>query len=263
MVISCRKHCIFVMFLALPFNNIVGAESLNQVQQNAIQNNQSNAESQQRINQMDDATRQMLERYRVLLKENTQLQNYSNQLAALLEDQNRHIQRYKDEIATANEFERGVLPMLARMIHALENFIKRDSPFLQEERLAHIKELATLMRSSNTNAAEKFSQVIHAYQDEISYGNNIETYRGEIILNGEPKTVDFLRVGRNILIYQTFDQKVRAVWDEAKQDWQSVGDEYRRPIHQAILIARKQAAPNIFILPVPATYIHGVGNENE
>ena len=241
-----------ISILLLSFSSMAYADVLNEAQQDAIQNNQDNTASQQRINLMDDARRQMLMDYRALLKENTQLQSYTAQLELLLADQHNNIQRYEKEIATAQTYERDVLPLLGRMVTVLGNFINGSVPFMLEQRLDNVEELQSLMYASDIGIAEKFMRLIDAYQEEIDYGNTIESYQDEIVLDEQNKTVNFLRMGRNVFIYQTLDRKAQAIWLMPEKRWQPLADEYAQSISRAMLVASKQAMPDIVILPLPA-----------
>jgi hypothetical protein len=64
--------------------------------------------------------------------------------------------------------------------------------------------------------------------------------------------VDFLRVGRVTLLYQTLDGKEIGAWNEAGGAWQALDGGYRPAVRQGLRIARKQAAPDLLRLPVPA-----------
>ena len=103
-------------------------------------------------------------------------------------------------------------------------------------------------RADVTNA-EKYRRIVEAYQIENDYGRTIEAYRGTLD-NG--KTVDFLRVGRIALVYQTLDGEETGVWDQGAQDWVELDDSYRTSIKQGLKIARKQSAPDLIELPLPA-----------
>ena len=59
------------------------------------------------------------------------------------------------------------------------------------------------MANPDVNDAEKFRKVTEAYQIENDYGRTIEAYRGTVDINGNQQEVDFLRIGRISLSYQT------------------------------------------------------------
>jgi hypothetical protein len=64
--------------------------------------------------------------------------------------------------------------------------------------------------------------------------------------------VDFLRIGRVALMYQSEDGQVSGAWDQASGQWQVLGNEYKNQIRKALKIATKQMAPELIILPVSA-----------
>ena len=81
-------------------------------------------------------------------------------------------------------------------------------------------------------------------------------YRGML---DDGKTVDFLRVGRIALVYQTLDGEETGVWDPNALEWTILDDSYRTPIKQGLKIARKQSAPDMIHLPLPAASSGGQG----
>jgi hypothetical protein len=54
------------------------------------------------------------------------------------------------------------------------------------------------------------------------------------------------------LFYQTLDGKGSGYWDKKEKKWSPLTDEYNRSIAQGILIAKKQAPPNLIKLPITA-----------
>ena len=64
--------------------------------------------------------------------------------------------------------------------------------------------------------------------------------------------VDFLRVGRVLLAYQTQDRARTGFWNKQSRQWEPLPDSYRNAVTQGLRIARKQAAPDLLRLPVPA-----------
>jgi hypothetical protein len=100
--------------------------------------------------------------------------------------------------------------------------------------------------------AEKYRRLLEAWQIENEYGRTIEEYSGEMQVGGTTRIVDFLRIGRVALIYQTRDGELSGAWDQKQQSWVDLGDEYRAEIRAGLRMARKQAAPDLLRLPIPA-----------
>jgi hypothetical protein len=93
---------------------------------------------------------------------------------------------------------------------------------------------------------------MEAYQIENEFGRTIEAYRGELGKEREKRTVDFLRIGRVALLYQTLDATETYVWNQEGKTWVDLGDDYRSPVRQGLRMARKQIAPDLLLVPVSA-----------
>ena len=81
----------------------------------------------------------------------------------------------------------------------------------------------------------------------------MDTYRGSIDLGGTEREVDFLRVGRIALIYQTTDGAISGAWDKSARAWVDLpSGDYDAAIRKGIRIAKKQATIELLNMPVPA-----------
>ena len=56
---------------------------------------------------------------------------------------------------------------------------------------------------------------------------------------------------RVVLLYQTLDGSETGAWDQRQGVWIAAAD-YQSSVRQGLRIARKQAAPDLLSLPVPA-----------
>ena len=242
----------FVVLIAISFGLFYGvdlsATSLDEVVKESVHGVREDVASQQKINDFDEETRVLFSQYRAVIRNIETFEIYVKRLRELVTDQGKNIHRREQDIENIQHFERGLFPVIERMIDALDEFIRIDLPFLPGERSNRIARLKDLMPRSDITAAEKFRQLIEAYQVESDYGRTIEAYRG--VIDDQEKLVDFLRVGRSLLAYQTLNGEESAVWDAAA--WQSLDDIYRADIRLGLRIARKQVAPELLILPFTA-----------
>jgi hypothetical protein len=145
-----------------------------------------------------------------------------------------------------------VTPLMLRMIDALSAFVSLDVPFLEEERTERILELRKLMRKANVTESEKYRRIMEAYQIENEYGRTIEAYRSTLDRDDKEVTVNFLRVGRIALVYQSLDESQAGVWNQHSRSWEPLDGSFRSAIRQGLRIARKQTAPDLIRLPLPA-----------
>ena len=208
--------------------------------------------AQDQIDGIVDETRSVAEEYRAVMKEVDGLLVYNTLLDRQIEDQEEELRNLRLSIDQVQFIERQVLPLLTRMIDGLEQFVALDVPFLIDERNQRVENLTVLLERADVTAAEKFRVVMEAWQIENDYALTIYTYTDELEIDGTPREVDVLQVGRVALVYQTADGAESGAWNQRTRSWESVGDEYRNPIRQGIRLARNQIAPDLLLLPLAA-----------
>ena len=172
-------------------------------------------------------------------------------VSSLIASQEAELASLEDQLARVQGVGRSVTPLMLLMIDGIETFVALDVPFLIEERTERMVELRKLMTRADVTNAEKYRQIMEAYQIENEYGRTIESYRGAVELGDRETTVDFLRFGRISLVYQSLDQADSGVWNQETRSWDRLDSSYRSAIRQGLRIARKQAAPDLIRLPLP------------
>ena len=231
---------------------VVGsAQSLNDVISAEKRRTRLAQESQQRIDAVVDETRKKEDQYKRLLKEIEGLQIYNTLLQRQIDGQALKADELEASIAQVEVINRQIIPSMTRMIEGLQEFVEIDVPFLIDERRERVAKLDDLMARSDVNVAEKFRKVTEAYQIENDYGRTIESYSGTLEIEGQDRKVDFLRIGRVALMYQTQDGALSGVWDQEARRWEEA-DAYKNQIKAGLKIANKQVAPDLLLLPVPA-----------
>jgi hypothetical protein len=163
----------------------------------------------------------------------------------------------KDELASIalqlkniETTQRDIVPLMSKMVEVLAQFVELDSPFLSEERHKRVAQLQMLLSRADVSLAEKYRRILEAYQVETEYGRNIEAYQGDLTINDETRTVDFLRIGRMSLYYLTLDSEEAGMWDQQQRQWLKLPSKFIQPIVQSMKVARKQLPPNLLVLPV-------------
>lgn len=210
------------------------------------------AESQEKVDRLADQTQELLEEYLMTRQQTDRTRVYNNQMEKLIRSQNEEMQSIRDQMEEIEQTEREIMPLMIRMIDALEQFVKLDIPFRYDERIGRVERLREMMDRSDVTISEKYRQIMEAYQNETEYARTIGAYRGEVERGEKTLSVDFFRVGRILLAYQTLDREETGFWNKNTGEWEKLGSEYRDAIKKGIQIARKQAARDILKLPVPA-----------
>jgi hypothetical protein len=208
---------------------------------------QAAAASQKKIEQLDDETSKSGGEYRRMLAESQSLKGYNDQLAEQVKSQATQMADMNRQLAEIQTTSREVLPMMGKMLDALVNFVKLDLPFLPDERAARIAQLQDLMSRADVSVSEKYRRLVEAYQIEIEYGRTMEAYQGKV----DEKTVEFLRVGRVSLMYQTLDGKETGYWDVDAKKWVR-DDDYQDDMIAALKVAKKQSAPDFVAVAIHA-----------
>ncbi|HJP04663.1 MAG: DUF3450 domain-containing protein [Gammaproteobacteria bacterium] len=227
------------------------AQSVDQVLNAEKQRTRLAQESQQRIDGVVSDTRKKEEHYKRLLKEIEGLKIYNTLKQRQIEVQKIQMGQLVDSIDQVEVISRQIVPSMTRMIESLKVFVQLDVPFLMAERNERVLTLEALMEDPDVNDAEKFRKVTEAYQIENDYGRTIEFYPDTLEINGEDRQVDFLRIGRIALLYQTEDGAISGVWDQKSRSWKEA-DDYKNEIRAGLKIAKKQVAPDLLLLPVSA-----------
>ncbi len=216
------------------------------------QGNDQSVASQKRINVIDDQTDQMASEYRTTLDTIESLRVYNAQLEKLIASQEAELASLDEQIGNVTQVGREVTPLMLRMVDALVSFVEADVPMLVSERETRLAHLVELMDRADVEDSEKYRRIMEAYQIENEYGRTIEVYQDTLNIDGEERTLDFLRVGRVALLYQTLDGEEVGAWDQAENRWVELPSSYSDSIRKGIRIARKQLAPDMIRVPVAA-----------
>lgn len=217
-----------------------------------VEENTQLAEKQKKIDELSDQTDDLLAEWRAVQRRNKALRAYNAQLSTLVTAQQGELDGIRREIEQVSEISRQMTPLMLRMLDAIEKFVALDMPFLLDERTARVAELRALMNRADIEESEKFRRILEAYQIENEFGRTIEAYRGTVQQNGADSTVDILRIGRLVLAYASLDGATGGVWSRDDKAWRPVSAEQLRDIRTGLRMARKQAAPDLIRLPVPA-----------
>jgi hypothetical protein len=241
-----------VLATGAPASRSASASSkVQSVVQAQAQLQRSAAGSQKRIDQISAATQGILDQYLSIARQTDQLRSYDDQLQQFIQAQQVEIGDINQQMSQVGVVEHGLLPLMSEMVDSLEQYIKLDIPYRLDERLAAVQQLRDTLNDPAISVADRFQKVIQAYDAEIAAGKVMETYRGDKQEDGRTQTVNFLRLGHLLLVYQTLDRGETGYWDRQKHQWQ-VANRYADAVAEGIAMANKQGVPVLLPLPVPA-----------
>ena len=229
--------------------NLARAQELEPAVKAEVGINTESAASQKRVDNLADETQELLAEYRAVVREVESLEIYNANLEKVVEDQREEVRSINRQLGGLEETNRGVVPLMLEMIDTLGQIVEADVPFRIEERRARVRGLADMMDQAEVTAAEKYRRVMEAYQGELEYGRTTEAYSDVLPTTGQ--TVDFLRVGRTLLVYQTSDHSETGWFNPATREFEPLPARYELQVKEGIAIARNEKAPNLVMLPVP------------
>jgi hypothetical protein len=191
--------------------------------------------------------------YKTVNKQVDGLKVYNARLQKQIDNQTIRITEIDGSIDQVTVISRQITPLIIRMIDGLAKFVELDVPFHEKERQQRIAFLRANLDRSDLSVAEKFRQVLEAYKIENEYGRKLDAYKGNVDIDGVERDVNFLRVGRIALLYQTTDTEISGAWDQSSRSWVALDrGEYRNAIMKGLRIARKEASIDLMSIPVAA-----------
>ncbi len=227
------------------------ADKLDQIMRVRGQTLVALASSQKKIDKLADQHKDLLNEYRGVTKQVDSLKTYNAQLRKLVESQQEELGSLQRQIEGVTGVEREIRPLMEEMVAMLGKFVEADVPFLIEERRRRVAELEELMERADVTVAEQYRRVMEAYQIENAFGHTILAYTDKIDTGEEEREVDFLRIGRIGLFYRSLDGEIAGMWDQNQRKWVEIDSSYSNAIKQGLRVARKQAPPDLMILPMP------------
>jgi hypothetical protein len=211
--------------------------------------NKAASASQQRVTRLAQQTADLLAEYRQVVRETESLKIYNDNLEKVVMDQRAEVVSINEQLNGLEETNRGVVPLMLEMIDTLGKIVENDMPFRLEERRARVERLRVMMDQADVTASEKYRRVMEAYQGEMEYGRTTEAYAEALPTTGQ--TVDFLRVGRTLLVYQSSDQVTTGWFNPVTREYEDLPDRYRLEVKEGLAIAKNEKAPDLVVLPVP------------
>lgn len=229
------------------------AAELAHAQQRLQQAHQQSAQVQRSIDGLDQQTREAFDAYQATVRQAELIEAYNRQLARMIDSQRQELADLEQQLASLAQTEQATLPLLVRMQKMLAQFVAHDLPFLATEREQRVERLARLLDRADVSLAEKYRQVLDAYQIEAEYGRTLEAWTGTLNQGEQRREVTFLRLGRVALYYQTLDGEQSGRWSRRAAAWEPLPSAYDWSIRQGIRMALQQTLPELLELPIELT----------
>ena len=207
--------------------------------------------SQIKIDSMDDDTSLIVNEYKTVSKQIEGLKVYNAQMRKQIERQEERLKEIDKTMKEAQVMQRQIPPFTRRMLAGIEKSIELDMPFHLAERKERIAFAKAAIDNPTVSSAEGLRQVLETFNVEMEYGRKLDNYKDTINIEGQPREVNVLRVGRLSLVYQSSDESLTGAWDNKKQEWVELDNSYRNPTKKGLRIANRLATVSMLELPIP------------
>ena len=207
--------------------------------------------SQIKIDSMDDDTSLIVNEYKTVSKQIEGLRVYNAQMRMQIERQEERLKEIDKTMKEAQVMQRQIPPFTRRMLAGIEKSIELDMPFHLAERKERIAFAKAAIDNPTVSSAEGLRQVLETFNVEMEYGRKLDNYKDTINIEGQPREVNVLRVGRLSLVYQSSDESLTGAWDNKKQEWVALDNSYRNPTKKGLRIANRLATVDMLELPIP------------
>lgn len=213
---------------------------LEQIHQENSQIIREAVRSQERINTIYEQTQDLLGQYRQVVDQTDSLTVYNDFLQTLVNDQQRQINSIQRQIDTLEDTRRGTVPLMFKMIDALEEFVKNDIPLRTERRMERVERLREVMARSDVQLSEQYRQIMEAYSIEAGYGSELAAFQGTLNLGGNELTVDYVHLGRLALMAMSLDGSNAWHWNRQTNSWEQLPDSFLNGVSDFIKMARRE-----------------------
>ena len=182
-------------------------------------NQQLSAKSQSLIDSTERQTDKIVNEWKAVSKQVEGLKLYNAQKRIQIQAQLDLMDKLDEQLVQVVVMQRQIPPLAQKMLDSLESFISLDTPFRKEERQNRIDLVRSSLAKPKVTASEQVRQVLEAYNIEAEYGRKIDAYKDSIMIDGELREGNILRVGRLAMVFQTADETQTHAWDNSTRSW--------------------------------------------
>ena len=249
--LKINRSLLTILFL-VSFNLLSQVDPV--LQENKVRADNA-AISQEKIDSSQVKIDQDSSEYKGVTKQIEGLKVYNAQKKKQIKRQIARMEEIEETMKYAAVLQRQIPPLSRRMHEGLSKFVELDLPFRKGERTERLQFIKDALDNPTVSPAEKLRQVLEGFNVEAEYGRKIDTYKDTIIIDGQDREVNILRVGRMVLAYQTTDLDETGIWNKETNSWESLPGRYQRPVRDGISMAKKLKTVDMLELPIPAAEV--------
>ncbi|SFX17815.1 DUF3450 domain-containing protein [Marinospirillum alkaliphilum] len=207
---------------------------------------------QRQVEQLDARRQADFQQWRQVRRETLLLDAHNERQQAWNQRLREQIESLEQQLDSLDTTREALEPLLQDMAQRLEDFIRHDLPFRQDQRLHRVRELKSLLGRVDVSHAEKLRHLLNAYRSEVEQGRMLASSREFIRLSPEAETerLILLRVGRIGLYYLSEDERRAGYWSAEAGRWQNLGSRERQEVLRGLALAEERGLPEFLNLPL-------------
>lgn len=207
---------------------------------------ESSSDTQKQVEAINDQTQLLREVTRNLDHEMRLQTRYQDQLIKQLKQLQSALDLLEHEMDNLRLTKVNLYPLLEQMTSTLESLVRADLPFDRKQRLERVTQIHSDLNNPQLSDAEKLERILIAYQAEIQYGTQVESWFGRLTPVQE---VQFLRVGRLGYYYSSLDASTAGVWHSTDQQWVTLASNEIVQVEQALIALNNRNTYPVLTLP--------------
>lgn len=207
-------------------------------------------ETQTKENMWFQEKKKLMSEYKALEHDYQILSDQEHQLLEEIGDREITLSGLEKSLTDMEEIASDLDPFLKKVLIEIDSLVENGFPMLADERKNRVASLKKLVQSDEATISEKFRKTMEVLFIEANYGNTIEVYQENIILQNEPILADIFRLGRVSLFCKTPDGKLTGFYDWGKTSWQPLPASYNKEISRAVEMGTKRRAMDFLTLPL-------------
>lgn len=231
----CRAIWLLIAAVSLLPCNAAGKTGT-QVKRTAEQAVATDARTQQAVEAWEKEKQQLLEK---IDRTRARLQNLAwqhDKAAGYCETLRGKIAELEQRAAAMEKINLELLPLLDGTLKRLEGFMAADIPWQTSERRRQCARVKELLNDYDAGLLPKTRAVLEAVGREVDLGHGVAVREAEIPVDGQPRQVRLLRVGRLGLYALSGDGRHAYAWDPENREFTSLNGG-QRAIEEAMQMA--------------------------
>lgn len=237
---------LFTFFInSLCFSVSLAATSVDQLNRQVMSDLRKSANVQTAINHLaveqdvlDHESAQLL-----LTLANTRA--YNQQLTKKIVKFEDDIDDLSAQIVSVARIDRDITPLMTQMMQSLQAFVAADIPFQLSDRLKQLQGLSAQLSNPDLSLSAKYQKLLQAFVEEAAYAEQMQSYQGHVIIQGNETQVIFLRLGRVAWYYQKLDGSAAAIWQQGSRRWIALDTDSNTELRKAIDMASNIGVPQL------------------